>query len=117
MKLDAKTKPTDGARQGVGLEPGFWVAPSLAPGAAPLRSYVGQIEAVDERGVRVTLIDWLVGAATDWDLFVPWASITSALVATQAHAMDRFGDAAGQWQTRMGGLGGEAPDRNGGASP
>lgn len=83
------------------LEPGYIVALTLKPDTAPLRSYVGQVQAIDERGVRLTLVDWFVGSFSNWDLFVPWTSITSALVATPDHDTANFGDAASAWQTRM----------------
>jgi hypothetical protein len=83
------------------LQPGWWVALTLAAGSAPLRCYVGEVQAVDERGVRITLVDWLLGMACGFDLFVPWRNIESALVGTDQHSLDHFGDEAGKWQTRM----------------
>jgi hypothetical protein len=83
------------------LQVGHWVALTLAEGAAPLSAYVGQIEAVDDRGVRLTLIDWLTGDAHGYDLFVPWSEIRAALVATPDHDVSRFGDAGAKWQTSM----------------
>ena len=83
------------------LEPGYAVALTLTPDAAPLRVYVGQVQTVDEHGVRLTLVDWLIGSFSGWDVFVPWSQITSALVATPDHDVPRFGDAAGDWQRRM----------------
>lgn len=53
------------------LAVGFWVAITLAEGMAPLRSYVGKVQAVDEHGMRLTLIDWFTMSATVYDLFVP----------------------------------------------
>lgn len=35
---------------------GFWMAVTLREGTAPLLSYVGQVQAVDERGIRSALI-------------------------------------------------------------
>src|SRR5260221_10271229 len=81
--------------------PGYWVAVCLHPGAAPIRVYVGQIQAVDERGVRLTLIDWLVGQACGDDFFAPWSSIASSLMATPEHDLGLFLKAAGKFQTAM----------------
>jgi len=39
------------------LKVGWWVALTLKPNVAPLRSYVGQIQAVDAEGIRITLVD------------------------------------------------------------
>jgi len=77
----------------------------LAEGAAPLRCYIGQVGEVDEHGIRVTLSDWVDGAASSWDFFAPWTSITSALVGTPARDTKGFGLAASKWQeqcTRLG---------------
>ncbi len=82
------------------LVPGYWVALTLQEGAAPLRCYVGRVQAVDEHGVRITLIDWLTGTATDWDFFASWSVITSALVATPEHHLEDFGKSASKWQKR-----------------
>jgi hypothetical protein len=83
------------------LKPGWWVAVALKPGTAPLRSYVGQIEAIDARGMRLTLVDWLIGTASGWDLYIPHGNLESALVATEKHDVKAFGEAAGKWQTQM----------------
>jgi hypothetical protein len=83
------------------LEAGWWVALTLAPDSAPLRVYVGQVQDVDERGVRLTLVDWVSGAANSWDFFAPWPCIRSVLVGPHEHATERFGDAASRWQELM----------------
>jgi hypothetical protein len=83
------------------LAPGFWVAVTLRPGAAPLRVYVGRVQAVDERGLRLTLVDWSTGGADSWDVYAPWSEVTSMLIATADHATEGFGDAAQEWQERM----------------
>ena len=54
------------------LQVGWWAAVTVKEGVFPLRCYVGQVEAIGERGVRLTLVDWLTGTATSYDLFVPW---------------------------------------------
>lgn len=79
---------------------GYAVALCLKPDCAPLRCYVGQVQEVDQRGIRLTLVDWLVGEFSEWDFFIPWGSIASALVATPEHDLGRFGDAAATFQTR-----------------
>lgn len=86
------------------LQTGYWVAITLKENTAPLPCYVGQIEAIDEHGLRITLIDWFIGMATSWDFFAPWESITSALVCTPDHDTTNFGESAGKWQTQMGEL-------------
>ena len=83
------------------LRPGYVVALTLAKGAAPLRSYVGKIMAIDEYGLRLTLVDWFVGMFTSYDLFVSWRNLESAYVCTEEHDLDSFADVAGKWQEAM----------------
>lgn len=92
---------------GTTLQRGWWVVLTLERDCAPMRSYTGRVEDLDERGVRLALIDWRDGEATDIHLFVPWRSITSALVATDAADLSRFEERAGQWQRYCASLGGE----------
>jgi hypothetical protein len=89
-------------RQGeLELEVGSWVALILKPGTAPLRSYVGEIAAVGECGFRLTLVDWISCAASGFDLFVPWESITAALVATDLDGVIALSDNAERWQEQI----------------
>lgn len=83
------------------IKPGYWIAASLKPNTAPLRCYVGQVQAVDDLGVRLTLVDWLSGLAAMDDIFIPWHNLESALIATEDHDKTHFGDAAIQWQNQM----------------
>jgi hypothetical protein len=84
-----------------GLAIGYWVALTLKPDAAPLRAYVGQVQALDQYGVRITLVDWLTGGAHGYDFFATWDSISSALVATPDHDIDNFGERARWWQDAL----------------
>jgi len=83
------------------IQKGYWVALTLKPESAPLPVYVGTVEDVDARGVRITLIDWFIETASDWDFFAPWDAITSALIATPKHDVRNFGKAAREWQEQM----------------
>jgi hypothetical protein len=83
------------------LKPGWWVALTLKPGTAPLRCYVGQIQALSDDGIRLTLADWFSGMATGYDFYVPNRNVESALVCTEEHDLKGFGDHAGKWQTAM----------------
>jgi hypothetical protein len=83
------------------LKIGYHVALSLKPQSATMRCMVGQIEDIDDTGLRITLMDWFVGACTEYDFFVTWESITSALVCTPNHDMHQWMGYAGNWQTRM----------------
>lgn len=89
------------------LKRGWWVVLTLQRDTAPLRSYAGQVKEVDDRGVRITMIDWTQGSASDLDLFVPWSSIASAMVVTDASDLTQFEERAGQWQRYCASLGGE----------
>jgi len=89
------------------LERGWWLALTLHRDTAPLRCYAGQVCAVDERGVRLAMIDWQDGSASDIHIFVPWSSIASAMVVTESDALDQFERRAGDWQAHCSALGGE----------
>ena len=82
------------------FEPGFRVGLRLRTGTAPLRCYVGQVVVTDEHGVRITLIDWLIGDFVQQDMYVPWANIEMAYVATPNDNLAR-GD-LGRWQEELG---------------
>ena len=51
--------------------------------------------------------DWRDGSAANVDLFVPWPSITSAMVVTDAADLTQFEERASQWQRQCASLGGE----------
>ena len=82
------------------LTPGWWVALNVRRPIGGLACYVGQVQATTSRGVRITLVDWLTGAAGGYDVFVPWDNVDGALVATSDHDLEGFSDPAGRWQTR-----------------
>ena len=86
------------------LRVGWWAAVTVKAGVFPLRCYVGQVEAIGEPGVRLTLIDWVMGTATSYDLFVPWASLEGAYVATDQHDIKSFGEYAVPWQNKVNGI-------------
>ena len=76
------------------FEPGFRVAVRLRPGTAPIPCYVGEVVATDEHGVRLTLVDWIVGGFVSHDMYVPWTNIEMAYVATPNDTL-AGGDRAG----------------------
>jgi len=61
-----------------------------------LKTYVGEVQEVDDMGVRITLVQWLTGTATGDDLFVTWPNIIGAAVATEDHDLSQFNSA--KWQ-------------------
>jgi hypothetical protein len=80
------------------LKVGWWVALTLKPDTASLHCFVGQIEAISDDGIRLTLVDWFDGMPTGYDFYVPHRNIESALVCTDKHNLKGFGDEAGRWQ-------------------
>jgi len=80
------------------LRKGWWVTVTVKPGVFPLRAYCGEIQAIDERGFRMTLVDWFTGYPVGWDISVPWDQFEGALVCTDQHDKKGFGEPAGQWQ-------------------
>jgi elongation factor P hydroxylase len=83
------------------IDVGYWMAVVLPKDTAPLRCYVGQVQAVDEQGVRLTLMDWITGTASNYDFFVAWRNLESALIATPEHSRHDFEQQARQWQEAM----------------
>jgi hypothetical protein len=82
------------------LQVGYVVALALREPCANNRCFVGQVEAVDDLGVRLTLVDWITGMMAGNDFFAPWDNIVGALVATPAHNKELFGRTAASFQTR-----------------
>ena len=79
------------------------VAVVLKPGSAPLRCYIGEVQAVDDRGLRITCMDWIIGQFCGLDVFAPWPQITAIQVATEEHSL-QSGDGMKQfatWQETM----------------
>jgi hypothetical protein len=79
------------------LKKGWGVAVTVKESTFPLRCYVGEIQVVEARGFQMTTVDWLVGTASSWDLFVPWENFDGALVCTERHDKSKFGEAAAAW--------------------
>ncbi len=85
------------------IKPGYYVAISLEPGTAPSSCYIGEVQAVDEYGIRINQVHWdddldVVVRHTE-DFFVPWIGVTSMLVCTEEQPTRRFiRDKATAWQ-------------------
>jgi len=85
---------TRGSKQiPVVLAPGNVAALVVKDGTAQNRCYVGKVLAVDEHGVRLTLMDWRAASFRGWDFFAPWENVSSAMVAEGGDA-SRFFDMA-----------------------
>jgi hypothetical protein len=52
--------------------------------------HVGQVQAVDGQGVRLSQIDWAIGNFSNWDIFIPWGEIRWARMATPEHDATLF---------------------------
>jgi hypothetical protein len=75
-------------------------APLLAPGDVvaiwtvdqPPEVYatLGEVQAVDAWGVRLTSFDHLVGGFCHWDFVLPWSRIIRMTVATAKHDKQEF---------------------------
>lgn len=81
----------------VALKEGWFVAVVVKPGTAPRRCYVGEVQATDARGFRITTMDWVTGRAASWDLFVPHKNVDSILIATEDHDLEGFLETARRW--------------------
>src|SRR5262245_51500678 len=96
-----KKQPSKTKTEGPLLKVGWWVALTLKPNTAPLRCYVGQIQALSNDGIRLTLLDVLSGEAAGYDVYVPHRNIESALVATDEHRLANFAKESENWQAAM----------------
>ena len=67
------------------FEPGWVVGLVLAKRASSCRAMVGEVQRVDERGIRITPLDWLTGSFTQMDVWYPWPAVLSATVQTDQH--------------------------------
>ncbi len=88
---------------GMLLRAGDFVALALREPVGGSSCYVGTVQEVGERGVRITCVDWLTGSSTGWDIFAAWDNILGAQVGTAAHKealRDQGLDEFGAFQTR-----------------
>lgn len=76
------------AKKDLALAPGWAVAVALREPVSGLACWVGEIQALDERGLRLTLVDWIIGSFTGWDFFIPWDNVVAVKVATELHMAD-----------------------------
>jgi hypothetical protein len=71
-----------------GIVQGQVVALALHQPVAGLACYVGEVQAVDARGVRITLLDWTTGLFAGLNFFAPWTNVGGALVAASANRLN-----------------------------
>ena len=88
------------------IRPGYFVAISLMPGTAPANCYIGLVQAADEYGLRINMVEWdneLDGVKKyTEDLFIPWININSMLVCTEEEPVRRFvKDRAPAWKAQV----------------
>jgi hypothetical protein len=82
------------------LERGWIAAVTLKPGALPLRCYIGQIQAFDDRAIRLSLLEPLFGTPS-WDLYVPHDMIKNMLLGTDEHSSDDLMKEFNSWRTSV----------------
>jgi hypothetical protein len=88
------------------IEVGYWISATLKKDTAPLRCFVGQVRAVDQRGISVTLRNIAdetmnYGLFYQFNVFIPWSNLESALIATPHDYLGTFSLAASKWQDAM----------------
>jgi hypothetical protein len=83
---------------GVILESGWVVCVALTRPIGANVCYVGEVQAVNERGIRITAIDWIIGSFTGADFYFPWDNIDGLEIFTRDH--DLSGVDLGAIQTR-----------------
>lgn len=75
------------------IEVGFVVEIWTKTGKSfPDQGHVGTVEAVCEKGIQITHLDWLVGLFCGFDRFIPWDQIVEISVATPEHDIQLFAD-------------------------
>jgi hypothetical protein len=82
------------------IAPGYLAAVVLKRGSFTTVP-VGQVQAVDDWAIRLTLVDWITGRFTGSDLLIPRKQIKSILLATPLHSAELFGDEARWLQEQM----------------
>ena len=61
---------------------GWGVSVVLKEPVADLGCYVGEVRYVDDRGIRITLMDWMIGECLGHDFWVPWSNVLAMQVKT-----------------------------------
>lgn len=79
------SQPTPDKQRGL-LEVGWGVAVILRQPVNNLACYVGEVQAVDEHGIRLTLIDWFTGMFASMDWYFPWSDIAAMEISTDQHS-------------------------------
>jgi hypothetical protein len=70
------------------VEVGWGVAVILRQPVNELACYVGEVQAVDEHGIRIRIsaTDWLIGEAVGMDWYFPWSDIAAMEIFTDSHS-------------------------------
>lgn len=68
------------------LEAGWGVAIILRRPINGNACYVGEVQACDDRGIRISAMDWLIGMCVDMDWWFPWTDIAAMEVSTDQHS-------------------------------
>jgi hypothetical protein len=68
------------------LEQGWGVAIILKQPVNESACYVGEVQAVDDLGIRITAMDWLVEEPVGMDWWFPWSAIAAIEVSTDKHS-------------------------------
>src|SRR5262249_44224662 len=80
------------------IEPGWKLIVCLKEPMGALGCYVGEVQAVDARGFRLTLMDWVIGAFLNDDCWIPWDNVLGMIVKTDEPTLKDWDP--GAWQTR-----------------
>jgi predicted GIY-YIG superfamily endonuclease len=83
------------------IEPGFCVGVALREPIGGMKYYVGEVQAVDDLGIRVSSIQWMIGTFTGFDEWFPWSNVLGLSgIATEAHSLHGWVDMQGDNQER-----------------
>jgi hypothetical protein len=84
------------------FEPG-WVVALMTDWPTGVKCYVGEVQAVSDIGIRLTLVDWFSGGFEREDIVVPWGHMIGSAVWTDQHEKTRA--SLEKWQNSFQGKG------------
>ena len=86
------------------LVKGYLVGVALREPVAEQRYYVGELQATDALGIRVTGVDWFIGETVGFDQWFPWSNVLGLRdIATPEHSAKNWLDTQANSQRRHNG--------------
>lgn len=83
------------------LEVGWAIAVVMERPIGTGYCHVGEVQAIDERGFRITLMDWVVGQFIHDDFYIPWSNVRGMSICTDDHDFGLWSKDIGDYQKRI----------------